>query len=151
MMYPQPHIPELWKTVPKRRTYKPFLLRNSDVFAPNTPSSSNQYPLATWYNIPRLINSITVGIHKWGSPQMEVPLVIIHFDGSFPYKPSILGYHAFIETSKVQQDLTVYRHASGLDSGLVRFFSKKTKMTRDENKQENVKKHMNKKKIHENK
>ena len=29
---------------------------------------------------------------SWGFPEIEVPPVIIHFNGIFPYKPSIWGY-----------------------------------------------------------
>ena len=37
---------------------------------------------------------------KWRFPEIGVPLVIIHFHGIIPYKPSVLGYPPFQEPPK---------------------------------------------------
>ena len=41
------------------------------------------------------------GFHKWGYPQ------IIHFDGIFPYKPTILGYPIY-GNPHVEHDNTIF-------------------------------------------
>ena len=43
---------------------------------------TSSFPHLFWYVYQRI----------WGFPKIAAPLVIIHFHGIFPYKPTILGY-----------------------------------------------------------